>query len=59
MGIPEPLKRVRVGSGAAGRRDGFPGLSAHDLRRRLYCGRRGGRDTILVLYGHASQELTA
>ncbi len=46
-----------------GRRAGLPGLSAHDLRRTfgrmLYYERHADLNTIRVLYGHASQEMTA
>ena len=46
-----------------GRKAGLPGLSAHDLRRTfgrmLYYERHADLNSIRVLYGHASQEMTA
>ncbi len=46
-----------------GRCAGLPGLSAHDLRRTfgrvLYYEKHADLNSIRVLYGHASQEMTA
>ena len=46
-----------------GRKAQLPGLSAHDLRRTfgrmLYYERHADLNTIRVLYGHSSQEMTA
>ncbi len=46
-----------------GRKAGLPGLSAHDLRRTfgrmLYYERHADLNTIRVLYGHSSPEMTA